>query len=169
MNQDHLHSFYNDLNHLGLENNWPALEQHFFHIAAARSDPNLIDQIKTFDLDPYTAGLIQFLKDQFSEISFHAVKAFYFEYDPTSLWKGTLFICDRYSPLRSANDEWARHWIQKAAGPKLPEFAEWFQQQGGFNHENEAQIGITFYLIARMIAAYGRAIESLPLTRAAIC
>jgi hypothetical protein len=169
MNPDQIDSLSADLNRLSLDNNWPALEAHFFHLTETCADPTTAARIKMIDLDPYITALVQFYNEQYAAISFHAIKAFYYEYDPDDLWKGTLFICDRYSPSRSASDEWSRHSIQKAAGPKLPEFAHLYQELGGFNPENDAQTAVSFYLIARTAAALGKAVAQLPLTRAAIC
>jgi hypothetical protein len=162
-------SLYTDLNRLSLENDWLVLEAHFHQLALDCSGAAIAAEIQACDLQPYTANLIAFLTDRLSEMSFHGIKGLYFEYEPENAWKGTLYVVDRYTPFQANDDRWARQYFQKAIGPKQPQFARLYQQYGGIQAGSASQVAASFFLSARTVAAFGRAVLALPQTRAAVC
>lgn len=169
MNPDLLTPHYYEINRLSLENDWDTLEHHFYQLALRVAGSSVASQIQEVDLTAYTSAVARFFKNQLSEMSFHGIKGLFFEFDLENGWRGTLYICDRYNPSHAGNDTWAKKWFQKAAGPRLAEFARLYQELGDLAGVEDSKVTAGLYLIARTIAAVGRAFGEAPLTRASIC
>lgn len=169
MNWNKIHVLYTELNTLSRRNDWTALEEHFYQFAEKHARTEMANRILSIDLGGYISALNQFLVRECQRLSHHAVRAIYFEYNLDLLWESTLFICDRYNREIAGSEDWAMHWIDKSRGPDLAEFAQVYAQYGGFQNENEKSIGLTFYLVARTVAAFGRAIDPVPTHKMAIC
>jgi hypothetical protein len=164
-----IQNLYSDLNILSLRNDWQALEQHFYQLAEQYAGPELANPIQSIDLTEYTIRLSSFLVTECMRASHHAVKALYWEYDLDNQWNSHLFFCGTYTRLALNSDSWARQWIDCITGPDLTDFAALYRQQGGFHVENDAEVAVTFYLIARTVAAFGRAVQAAPTHKMSIC
>ncbi len=169
MNFDEGNNLYTVLNTFSRRNDWPNLEPHFYQLACQHAGPELASLIRSVDLTDYTARLQEFLYQECLRLSHHAVRALYFEFDPAHLWDSRLFICDRYTRGAAGDETWASHWIDSVSGPNLPEFARLYQQHGGLNGKNETETAVSFYMIARTVAAYGKAVDSAPTHKMAVC
>jgi hypothetical protein len=99
--------------------------------------------------------------------------AVYFEYDLDNGWEGHFFLCGEYVPqveLETADEgeDWASDWIEQVPGPVQRKLASIYASQGGFA-ETPEQAGRTAFLVARTVAAFGRAVEGLDTQGLAVC
>lgn len=169
MNSDEVNNLYTDLNTFSRRNDWVNLELHFYQLASQHAGPDLAGLIRSVALDDYTARLHDFLYQECLRLSHHAVRALYFEYDLENHWDSRLFICDRYTRSSAGDETWATHWIDSVSGPNLQEFALLYKQYGGIQAENGKEIALTFYLLARTVAAFGKAVDTVPTHKMAVC
>lgn len=169
MDWDQVRNLYTELNILSLHNDWQSLEQHFYQLAEQHAGSELAKRIQSLDLTGYTIRLSSFLVTECMRASHHAVKALYWEYDLDNQWNSHLFFCDTYTRLNHNSDAWASQWIDCITGPDLKDFAALYRQFGGFHIEDDAEVAVTFYLIARTVEAFGRAVQAAPTHKMSIC
>jgi hypothetical protein len=160
---------YDALNKLSRMGNWDQLEDHFFQLSRRLAGNNISILIKSLNLTEYEASLRSLLQEGYKKASQTKTKAIYFEYDMDNLWKGNLFIHQTYNDESAQDDDWACEWIEIIDGPINHNFANIYNRYGGFEVESIQKIGTTFYLISRTVAAFGRAVNTLPLTSFPVC
>jgi hypothetical protein len=169
MHNDEILAHYAEMGTLCRIKDWGGLDERFFTLTAGLAGQELAKRIQAVDLQAYTQALNAFFEEECLRLSHHAVRALYFEYDPTHLWWSSLSICDRYTRSSAGSDEWARHWIEQKPGPHLPAFAELYQQSGGMQPENHAALSVTLYLAARTTIAFAKAIDPVSTHKMALC
>lgn len=148
---------------------WQGLERHYADMAKRMSGPEAQGAVHDVVLDDYEEALKESLGRAFERLPELQGIAVYFEYDIDNDWQSYLFLYDHYRPESEGDDEWAVSWKEDIEGPDLPVFTELYDTSGGFNVEDDAQIGVTLYLIARTTASFGRALKGLSSPEVAIC
>jgi hypothetical protein len=148
---------------------WQGLERHYADMAMQMSGSEAHGAIHDIVLEDYEQALKETLDRAFVRLAETQGIAVYFEYDIDNDWQSYFFLYDHYLPESEGDDEWAVSWKQDIEGPDLPVFTELCETFGGFDVEDDAQIGVTLYLIARTTASFGRALEGLTVPDVAIC
>jgi hypothetical protein len=130
-------------------------------------------EIEAVSLNRYEGQLRSGLKRAANRAAKLGALAVYFEYDLDNGWDGNFFLCREYVPQSGVEDadegeDWASDWIEDVAGPGQPKLAAIYAAQGGFA-ETPEQVGRTAFLVARTVAAFGRATEELDTQGLAVC
>ena len=121
----------------------------------ARLTQATADRIAAIPLLPYEADLrasLAFVAARQRSDS----KAIYWEFNPDDGWQSSFFRCRSYRPEAVGDDEWAADFddADVLAGPAAPDLAAEFATDWDRSQESIAR---NVYLIARTIAALGRA------------
>jgi hypothetical protein len=121
-------------------------------------DPVATDAIADIDLTSYEDRLADGLRTAGAQGS-SQVRAMYWEFDPDNGWSSAFFSCLAYSPERRADDDWASDFDDSRVlpGPDQPALAAQFASSWDATPEIASR---NAYLIARTIAAFGRAAAS---------
>ena len=131
---------------------WAGLERTFED--ACRADaPGEEAGISRVDLRRYTGALVN-LVGRASKALGPDIAAVYWEFDVDNDWSSAAFLCSRYEPETATDDDWASEFDAERAihGPAMPELARLMSTWTGNEHA-----AANAYLIARTIAAFGRA------------
>jgi hypothetical protein len=169
MEWEQIRNLHAKLNNLSVRNNWSSLEKEFCDIAQELSGPNIARLIMSINMTRYSNSLSKLLRKGIQEALKQAAEAIYFEYDIDNNWSSNLFIHAVYKPEYRMDDDWACDWIDSLKGPSFPLFTQIYRMYGGFHVENDNEVGTTFYLLARTIAAFGKAAEKISSSDLAIC
>lgn len=148
---------------------WQRLEDHYSQMATQMSGSEAQGAVHEVELGDYQESLKESLTRAFKRLEEIQGIAVYFEYDLDNDWQSWFFLYEHYSPESEGDDEWAVSWKEDIEGPDLPAFTEIYETFGGFNVGDDAQVGVTLYLIARTTACFGRALDSLTVPCAAVC
>jgi hypothetical protein len=151
------------------EGDWQGLELHYANMASRMSGPEPARAVGEPSLDGYEKALKEALMSALRRLVEIGGTALYFEYDIDNDWQSWFFLYDQYVPESVGDDEWAVSWKLDIEGPAFPVFTELYETYGGFNVENDPEIGITLYLVARTTAAFGRVCDGLSLPNIAVC
>jgi hypothetical protein len=130
-------------------------------------------EIEAVSLSRYEGQLRSGLKRAVKRAAKLGALAVYFEYDLDNGWDGNFFLCREYVPQAGVEEadegeDWASDWIEYVAGPAQPKLAAIYAAQRGFS-ETPEQVGRTAFLVARTVAAFGRASEGLDTQGLAVC
>jgi len=147
--------------------NLDGLESIYHNQAREWSGRGLARRIGEVDLKAYQAILSQGLAEAVKSAEEHQAKAVYFEYDMDNGWDGRFFVCGRYAPTPSREEDWTDEWIAEIEGPGIPEFGG-IHLEFGFDRTDQAK-GSTLYMIARTVASLGRCVDPGPAGGAALC
>jgi len=145
---------------------WDGLEKSARKRAEKLAGKDAAAAIAKVDLSQYTEQLGELMKDVFESAEEQEAAAVYFEYDMDNSWSGTFFVCQDYAPEEEEDDDWAADYDEEVEGPELGELAELYES--GFD-TNDTERGVNGYLIARTIAAFGRAVHEMPDSEFAVC
>lgn len=127
--------------------------------------PHLAGPIAKVPVAKYEKALRASLLEAFQRATPEVV-AIYWEYDLDNDWSSAFFLCGEYRPLSAGDDDWAADWLDDFNGPDFQPFARLYQAE--FDRTPEA-LASTVYLVARTMAALGRAAEGLKLGKRALC
>jgi hypothetical protein len=135
-------------------NEWQALESDSL-ANCRRSDPHASAEIEAIDLDPYVADLARAIELASHEID-GSVAALYWEFDVDNGWASAFYLCRTYQSERAGDDEWAADFDPEdvVPGPAMPELASLL---AGSWDRTESDVARNLYLVARTVAAFGRA------------
>jgi len=147
--------------------NLDGLESIYHNQARELAGRSLARKIGEVDLNPYTARLSLGLAEAEKSAEEHRAKAVYFEYDMDNGWDGRFFVCGRYAPEPSRDEDWTDEWVAEFEGPGIPEFGDIYRDFG-FDRTDQAK-GSTLYMIARTVAALGRCVYPDSAGTAALC
>lgn len=155
---------------------WGHMEQHFHAVCYDLAGPRWAHRIASVDLVGYREALCQGLSQSLTRAQVLSARAVYFEYDLDNDWQGSFFIHATYRREISRGDErwapdwddWACDWLESIDGPSCPELVSIYQETSGFDKTDLDQ-GVTLYLVARTIAAFGHASTTLAPGDIAIC
>jgi len=130
-------------------------------------------KIQTVSLSRFQGQLRSGLKRAVKKAAKLGAHAVYFEYDLDNGWDGNFFLCREYVPQAEVEEadqgeDWASDWIEHVAGPGQPKLAAIYAAQGGYAETLE-HVGRTAFLVARTVAAFGRATEELDTQGLAVC
>lgn len=148
---------------------WHGLELHYAKMASRMSGPEQARAVGEPSLDRYEEALKEIFSSAIRRVVEIGGTALYFEYDIDNDWQSWFFLYDKYVPESVGDDEWAVSWRVDIEGPAFPVFTELYEAYGGFDVENDAEIGVTLYLVARTTAAFGRVCDGLSLPNIAAC
>ena len=138
---------------------WDRLEDEFHKVCVDLAGDDYAKRIEAVDVNEYENEIqasIEHAVDQGEDLD---IAAIYFEYNLDNGWEGVFFLCSDYNSEEDNDDDWARDWEKKMEGPVIPEFADIYQENNGT--QTKEGIGATAYMIARTVAAIGRAIEEI--------
>jgi hypothetical protein len=142
-----------------LGHRWADLES-----AAARDclalDPSTAEGVARVNLGSYEAELANGLRAVLANVRDGGFRAVYWEFDPDNEWSSAFFPCWTYAPEANKDDDWASDFDTSATvpGPALPHFADIYEPAWDATPEAAARNG---YLIARTLAAFGRAADAV--------
>ena len=147
--------------------NLDGLESIYHNQARELAGRSLARRIGEVDLNPYKAALSLGLAEAEKSAGEHRAGAIYFEYDMDNGWDGRFFVCGRYTPEPSKEEDWTDEWVAEFEGPGIPEFGG-FYRDFGFDRTDQAK-GSTLYMIARTVAALCRCVDPGAVGGAALC
>lgn len=133
---------------------WDGLEAEF-NARCARVAPSIAGRIAAVELESYEADLGSTL-DRLSAAGLGGAKAIYWEFNPDDRWQSAFFRCRSYQAEAMGDEEWASDFDESSviAGPTAPELAAVFASDWD---RSEESVALNCYLVARTIAALGRA------------
>jgi hypothetical protein len=146
---------------------WDGLEHDYSSVAASLAGASVLKRAESVDFFQYEASLREPFAQALSRAGEPAVKAIYFEYDLDNNWRSAFYLCLSYSSEDQEDDDWAVDWEQRIPGPDLPA-ASIVYKVHGFAKTDTAK-GITLYLVARTVAAFGRVVSQAPRIGKPIC
>lgn len=140
---------------------WVGLEA-AFHARCQGVAPDAATRIASLALSRYEADL----RTALGQIERHRAaetKAVYWEFDPDNGWASAFFPCRTYRPESLHDDEWATDFADDdvVAGPGAADLGAEFAPDWDRDAASSAR---NLYLIARTIAAFGRASAGWPAT-----
>lgn len=147
---------------------WDGLETRFAQLATDLAGAKPVRRIAGVDLSTYQQQLAEGLHKAVRQTEAREVPAVYFEYDLDNGWSGTFFLCETYNALSEGDDDWACDFSEHIAGPDLPVFSELYKEAGGFDR-TPLQVATTTLLVARTVAAFGRASADVTAEAVNIC
>jgi len=152
---------------------WDRVETHGRDSCVRLAGAAAAKEIEAVSLSRYEGQLRSGLKRAVKRAAKLGALAVYFEYDLDNRWDGNFFLCRDYVPQAEVEEadqgeNWASDWIEHVAGPAQPKLAAIYVAQGGYA-ETPEQVGRTAFLVARTVAAFGRAIEGLDTQGLAVC
>lgn len=150
-----------------LARDWDGLERSFEAVCREKAGEAQASRISRVDLTGYEAALRDGLRGAMIAARVVGAKAIYFEYDLDNRWDSTFFACQGYAPRSAGDDDWACEWAADITGPSLEEFGKIYLENDFAR--NDTAIGSTVYLVARTVAAFGRAAEGLDIGNVALC
>ena len=153
---------------------WDGLEQHYHDICGQLSGPAWAERISAVSLIEYGPVLSQGLHEALARAHRLRARAVYFEYDLDNGWDSHFFICQNYRPELPPShsdpdwDDWACDWIDEVEGPSQTELAAIYQESPEFFETQLAQ-GLSLYLVAKTVAAFGRVSDGVDPRGIAVC
>ncbi|MBI1271812.1 hypothetical protein GC174_15415 [bacterium] len=145
---------------------WAALEEEYEALARKLAGDEYAQKVSNLDFSSYMEGLEEALSEAVSLAKSVNAKAIHFEYNLDNDWESTFYVCSDYSPESEEDDDWASDYEDAISGPSFPQACAIYQAKG-FDTSEEA-CGVTLYLIARTLSAFGEILEKFPLD-IAIC
>jgi hypothetical protein len=82
----------------------------------------------------------------------------YWEFDPDNAWANAFFLCHRYEPASTGNEDWASDFTRRMEGPSLPSFAGLYDPT--FNG-SESAAATNLYLFARTFRTFGESVKPI--------
>ncbi len=152
---------------------WDRVETHGRDSCVRLAGAAAAKEIEAVSLSRYEGQLRSGLKRAVKRAAKLGALAVYFEYDLDNRWDGNFFLCRDYVPQAEVEEadqgeNWASDWIEHVAGPAQPKLAAIYVAQGGYA-ETPEQVGRTAFLVARTVAAFGRATEELDTQGLGVC
>lgn len=152
---------------------WDRVEAQGRDACMRLTGPAAAKEVESVSLGRYQEQLRTALKRALKKAAKLEVPAVYFEYDLDNGWQGNFFLCREYVPQAEVEeadggDDWAGDWDETVPGPAQKKLAAIYSAQGGFAETRE-QVGRTSFLVARTIAAFGRAAEGVETQGIAVC
>jgi len=146
---------------------WSELELTFARVCEVLAGRSQTARVAALDFASYGQELSAALHGVLARPTLSSARALYFEYELDNAWRGHFYLCDAYSPEADADDAWACDWIDDANGPSFRAASQLYLE----NHFDDTELakGSTLYLVARTVAAFGRACTRLELPRIALC
>ena len=148
------------------DGDWAALEEEYEALARKLAGDKCAQSVSDLDFSSYIEGLEEALSEAVSLAKSVNAKAIHFEYDLDNDWESTFYVCSDYSPESEEDDDWASDYEDDISGPTFPQASDIYRENG-FD-TSEAACGVTLYLIARTLSAFGEILEEFPLD-IAIC
>jgi len=161
---NYLDQMYEDLN----DKKWDAVEAKYREIALKSSGKKVVKRIAAVELGDYQKSLYECLLEAVELAEGLRFPAIYFEYDIDNNWQGRFLICSEYYPAHEEDDDWVSEWEEELDAPNLAPFAEVYQESGGYD-DDDSRVGVTLYLIARTVCAFGRCVDDIARGKMAIC
>ena len=146
---------------------WHGLEQRYSDACRVAAGDEAARRIASVLLVDFEAALGSVLSRALSTARENQARAVYFEYDLDNDWQSGFFVCPEYLSEDAGDDDWACDFSAHFDGPDLTEFSAIYRERG-FDRTPQA-IGCTTFLVARTLAAFGRASEHLLKKGIAIC
>ncbi len=146
---------------------WKDLEEHARQSAQAIANPDVVNAVTAVPLDDYEIALRELIRRAYEKASQSSMQALYFEFDMDNEWHSAIFLCKEYEPESKADDEWAADFSEDITGPELPPFGDIYGDHAW--GDSRPTKSIERYLIARTLAAVGRAASGLDLKGVALC
>jgi hypothetical protein len=146
---------------------WSTLESKYRATCERLSGPELAARIAALDFLSYQGSLAHPLKEAASLATKSQAAALYFEFDLDNAWSCAFFVCPEYRPEADGDDDWAAEYDDEVEGPEFPEASDLYQENG-LDGADRA-IGATLYLVARTLAALGRALDRIDCGALTVC
>jgi len=146
---------------------WDGLEHEFRSLAIRLAGQDEANLIHSLDFPDYEHRLRDPFQQALSKSRSSPVKAIYFEYDLDNSWHSAFYLCTSYDPQALENDDWPCDFQDVIPGPDFPAAGLAYRRHG-FNKTQIAS-GITLYLVARTVAAFGRIVTAAPRRNKPIC
>jgi len=143
------------------------MEAHGYRVCSELAGADQARRIAAVDLSEYQAALATGCAAAIALALESKAKAIYFEYNMDSDWTGSFFICAEYLPESSGDDDWASDWTNEITGPPQSELSQIYLENGW--RKSPASVGSTTFLVARTMAAFGRAGQPYMDSGIAIC
>jgi hypothetical protein len=147
--------------------NWGGLEREFADRCRGLAGEAQTERIAGVSLADYEIALEHGLWQAVARAGALDSRAIYFEYDLDNDWQGAFFCCANYQPGSAEDDDWACDFTDCLAGPDMPLLSEIYRE----NHFDSTPIalGSTLFLVARTVAAFGRASRGFGTPSLALC
>lgn len=139
---------------------WAALEETFLTKAAPLIDKELLDCLREEDVSAYQETLEMTLKKVNAESKEDpAIKAIYYEFTMFRLWEGYFYLTTEYNSSDSG-DAWVCEYEEKYMGPRFGRFSDLYER-ASISGEVDIMRAVALALIARSVAAMGRAVDNV--------
>lgn len=136
-----------------------AVERRFEELAINLAGVEQTRRIGSISLGEYEASLRAGLVESIKCAESAKAPAVYFEYDLDNDWQSHFFVCQSYNREADGDDDWACDWSTVIGGPECRSLSLIYHENG-WDGTDTAK-GSSLYLIARTVAAFLRAFESM--------
>lgn len=146
---------------------WQGLDAYFGELCLETAGSSAYEQISTIDLTTYENDLLKGLQESFTQSS-DDIRAIYYEYNMDNNWNGAFYLCRDYKPLSEVDDDWACYvdGMKVIEGPDNLPFSHIYED---FMFDHCWENVVTSFLIARTIAAFGRALSRQDTKHIRVC
>jgi hypothetical protein len=146
---------------------WIELEDAYRRVCEHLAGPQQASRIASLDFQSYQAALQSALAEAPMHLADSNAQALYFEYDLDNRWDSAFFRCPQYNAEHVDDEDWSCDWDDHWPGPSFEEASSLYLE----NHFDRTRVakGSTLYLVARTVAAFGRALDQVPLDPLAVC
>ena len=135
---------------------WTSIENLGRDFSQELIPPDRVERILSIEVHDYKKKLASLIKEaEAKSTEFEGTIALYWEFDLDNNWDSSIAFCSSYTP---DDPDWAGDQLGWLRGPGLPEFARLYAEHG-FSNTPTAE-GTTILLVARTLAAFGRAYDS---------
>jgi hypothetical protein len=146
---------------------WDGLEREFGRRCCEFAGVAQAERISGISLSDYQSSLERSLSQAVTKARAEGVRGLYFEYDLDDDWQSGFFFCPTYLPESAGSDDWACDFTDSLSGPEMPVLSEIYCE----NHfdRTPTALGSTLFLVARTVAAFGRASSGFASPEFAVC
>lgn len=146
---------------------WDGLEREFSRRCRELAGVAQAERISAVSLSDYQSSLQRSMSRAVAKARAEGVRGLYFEYDLDNDWQSGFFFCPTYLPESAGDDDWACDYTDNLEGPDMPLLSEIYCE----NHFDRTPIalGSTLFLVARTVAAFGRASSGFASPEFALC
>lgn len=149
------------------ERAWLSLETQYRDLSRANDGPGAA-AIEAVDLSGYQARLTDDLSRLSEAARLQPTAAVYWEFDVDNNWSSSFFLCPTYRPEADGDDDWAADFEDHdvVSGPDMTALARLYARSW---NGSPAETARNLYLIARTLAAFGRAADAAWPGRLPLC
>lgn len=139
---------------------WAMLEETYLNRASNFVDAEFMNILRNEDVSAYQETLEMTLRKVLGVIKDKpSVRAIYYEFTMFRLWEGFFYLNTEYNDPEQG-DAWVCEYDEKYIGPRFGRFSDLYERIS-LSEELDAMRAVALALIARCIAAMGRAVENV--------